>query len=477
MVKAGKDSCSGTKKDLLRAIPKVDEFLGWVDGQVQAPLSYVKAVVRELLASEREAILRGECQSADALRRENLLPKFISGLAEKMRPNFRTVINGTGVIIHTNMGRSLLPVEAMDGLVRVGAGYSNLEFDLATGSRGSRYSLVEEMLCQLTGAEAGLVVNNNAAAVLLVLDTLAKGKEVVVSRGQLVEIGGSFRIPEVMEKSGAVLHEVGATNRTHLKDYEGAINDETALLLKVHMSNYRIVGFTKEVADEDLVSLGAKFGLPVMDDLGSGSLVDLTRFGLEKEPTVQEVVGSGVDVVTFSGDKLLGGPQAGLIVGRRRIIDKIKSNPLNRALRIDKFTLAGLEAVFRLYLEGEEGLMRIPTLAMMAMDLGEIERRARRLARRLRKPLAGTCEVEVVKVESRVGGGAMPEQGLESRAVSVRPGQMKLSMLERCLREAEIPVIGRLEDDRLLFDMRTVADGEVAGLAETLLAILQSARG
>ncbi len=477
MAKDGRGSCSETKKDLLRAIPKVDEFLGWVEGEVQAPLAFVKAVVRELLASEREAILRGDCQSADALCQDNLLHKFKNALIEKMRPNFRTVINGTGVIIHTNMGRSLLPPEAMEGLVRVGAGYSNLEFDLATGRRGSRYSLVEEMLCQLTGAEAGLVVNNNAAAVLLVLDTLAKGKEVVVSRGQLVEIGGSFRIPEVMEKSGAVLHEVGATNRTHLKDYEGAINEETSLLLKVHMSNYRIIGFTKEVATEDLVSLGARYGLPVMDDLGSGSLVDLTRFGLEKEPTVQEVVGAGVDVVTFSGDKLLGGPQAGLIVGKQRIIDKIKQNPLNRALRIDKFTLAGLEAVFRLYLEGEDGLMRVPTLAMMAMDLAEIERRARRLARRLRKPLADECDVKVVQVESRVGGGAMPEQGLESRAVSIRPHKMKLSRVERCLREADIPVIGRVEDDQLLFDMRTVADGEVVVLADTVLDLLQPARG
>lgn len=464
------ESHSGSMKDLLRAIPKVDEFLDWVD-HIQAPVRFVKGAVRELLAAERERILQGYLGGKEDLGREALVPKFEKRLKDKLTANFRTVINATGVIVHTNMGRSLLPAEAMDNLVKVGSRFSNLEFDLATGKRGSRYSLVEDLLCELTGAEAGLVVNNNAAAVLLVLDTLAKNREVIVSRGQLVEIGGSFRIPEVMEKSGARLREVGATNRTHLKDYEQAINEETGMLMQVHMSNYRIIGFTSQVALADLVELGKKHGLPVMDDLGSGSLIDLTQFGLEKEPTVSEVVKAGVDVVTFSGDKLLGGPQAGLILGKRDMIAKIKKNPLNRALRIDKFTLAGLESILRLYCDEERALSTIPTLAMMGMPLDVIERRAGRLVRRIKKPLAGLCEVGTLPVFSRVGGGAMPEQDLPSKAVVLHPDSMKMSLLERKLRENSLPVIGRIEDDGFLLDMRTVADDEVPLLSDAILAV------
>ena len=460
--------------ELLRSIPKVDEFLGWVE-QIKAPVRLIKAAVREVLAAEREIILGGQSRRPEDLGREALLAKFSVRLKDKLTPNFRTVINGTGVIIHTNLGRSLLPPEAMQGLVKVGSRYSNLEFDLTTGKRGSRYALVEELLCELTGAEAGLVVNNNAAAVLLALDTLAKGREVVVSRGQLVEIGGSFRIPEVMEKSGAYLREVGATNRTHLRDYERAINEQTSLLLKVHTSNYRIIGFTSEVSLPELVELGRRHGLPVMEDLGSGSLVDLSRFGLEKEPTVPEVVKAGVDVVTFSGDKLLGGPQAGLILGTRDIIGRIKKNPLNRALRIDKFTLAGLEAILRLYCDEEKALSVIPTLAMMGMAPEVIGRRAARLKRRIGKALAGRCGVAVVAAASRVGGGAMPEQDLPSRAVALRPVSMKVTDLEKKLRQASMPVIGRIENEAYLLDMRTVADDEVPLLADVLLEVFEVA--
>ncbi|MBC8318636.1 MAG: L-seryl-tRNA(Sec) selenium transferase [Desulfobulbaceae bacterium] len=463
---------SDSIKKKLRAIPKVDECLGWIEEHVEAPKAFLKAAVRELLAGEREAILSGAGRKIEDLTQKVLVPELKKRLAVKMAPNFRRVINATGVIIHTNMGRSLLPPEAMAGLATVGSRYSNLEFDLTTGKRGSRYSLVEDLLCELTGAEAGLVVNNNAAAVLLVLETLSKGKEVIVSRGQLVEIGGSFRIPEVMKKSGASLVEVGATNRTHLKDYEEAITEETSLLLKVHMSNYRIIGFTSEVPLEDLVSLGRKHKIPVMDDLGSGSLVDLSRYGLEKEPTVQDVIRAGVDVVTFSGDKLLGGPQAGLIVGRKKIIDRIKKNHLNRALRIDKFTLAALEAVFRLYFD-EDKRETIPTLAMMAMPLDVIERRARRLVRRLKKTLSAHCEVDTAAVESRVGGGAMPEQGLPSRAVVLRPRTLKLSEFESKLRGADLPVIGRVENERMLLDMRTVGDDEIIPLSQSLLKVFE----
>lgn len=356
----------------------------------------------------------------------------------------------------------------MEMLGRVGARYSNLEFDLNTGKRGSRYSLVEELLCELTGAEAGLVVNNNAAAVLLVLETLAASREVVVSRGQLVEIGGSFRIPDVMTKSGATLVEVGATNRTHLRDYQAAITDNTALLLKVHTSNFKVIGFTSEVSLEELVALAGQHGLPVMEDLGSGCFVDLSRFGLAKEPTVQEVVRAGVDVVTFSGDKLLGGPQAGIILGKRKYIDRIKKNPMNRALRIDKFTLAGLEAILRLYFDEEQALATIPTLAMLSMPLEVIDRRAKRLVRRIRAPLADCCQVTVQATESRVGGGALPEQALASRGVALCPGDRSVNSLEVALREGALPVIGRIENDQFLLDLRTVADDEVVPLARAL---------
>ncbi|HEX9714787.1 MAG TPA: L-seryl-tRNA(Sec) selenium transferase [Desulfurivibrionaceae bacterium] len=459
---------------LLRAIPKVDEFLGWLDPSSVAPASLVKSSVRHLLDSFRQEILKGVPIKAADLTQRALLPRLHKLLAARLRPNFRTVINGTGVVVHTNLGRSLLPEAAMESLLAVGSRYSNLELDLATGKRGSRYSLVEEILCELTGAEAGLVVNNNAAAVMLVLDTLAKGREVIVSRGQLVEIGGSFRIPEVMSRTGAKLVEVGATNRTHLRDYEKAISEETALLLKVHTSNYRIIGFTSEVPLAELVTLAARHNLPVMEDLGSGCLIDLSRFGLAKEPTVGEVVRAGVNVVTFSGDKLLGGPQAGIIVGKKEIIEQIKANPMNRALRIDKFTLAGLEAVLRLYFDEEKALGAIPTLAMLAMPLAAIDRRAKRLRRLIGKPLGPVCRVELKDIASMVGGGSLPEQPLPSRGVALAPLDRSVNELEKGLRELSLPVLGRIEDDWLLLDMRTVADKEVPLLANCLKEVFEA---
>ncbi|MFH1020426.1 MAG: L-seryl-tRNA(Sec) selenium transferase [Pseudomonadota bacterium] len=462
-------------KSLLKAIPKVDEFLSWVaEEPTGAPSRLVKSVVRELLDSVRRDLLQGVAVQPGDLRREVLLPRLRTLLATRLRPNFRTVINGTGVVVHTNLGRSLLPEAAMESLLAVGSRYANLELDLATGKRGSRYSLVEDLLCELTGAEAGLVVNNNAAAVMLVLDTLAKGREVIVSRGQLVEIGGSFRIPEVMSRTGAKLVEVGATNRTHLGDYEEAITEETALLLKVHTSNYRIIGFTSEVSLAELAGLAARHNLPVMEDLGSGCLVDLSRFGLAKEPTVGEVIRGGVDVVTFSGDKLLGGPQAGLIVGKKEIIEQIKANPMNRALRIDKFTLAGLEAVLRLYFDEEKAIAAIPTLAMLAMPLGVIDRRAKRLCRLISKALSPVCRVEIKGIASMVGGGSLPEQPLPSRGVSLAPMDRSVNELEKSLRELLLPVLGRIEDDRLLLDMRTVADKEIPLLANCLKEVFEA---
>jgi len=461
------------KKQLLCALPKIDECLaGLADRTGSAPARLVKLAVRHCIDSERQHILTDD-KDCVLLSREQWDERLLAAITLKSQMNLRRVINGTGVVIHTNLGRSILSAPMVDALQQAGAHYTNLEFDLNTGKRGSRYSLVEEIICDLTGAEAALVVNNNAAAVLLVLDTLASGKQVIVSRGQLVEIGGSFRIPDVIAKSGAHLVEVGATNRTHLTDYEKEINNETAMLLKVHTSNFRVIGFTSEVSAEDLVTLAHANGLPVVEDLGSGSLVDLSPFGLPPEPTVQQIVKAGVDVVTFSGDKLLGGPQAGLIVGKKEVISRIKRNPLNRALRIDKFTLASLEAVLRNYYDLDQALTTVPTLRMLTQPVEMIKRRAKRLMRRIHTTGRPVCSFYLRPTMSRVGGGAMPEHGLSSWAVAFKPLHMPVSAMEKGLRKLTIPVIGRIEDDLFLLDMRTVADNEVPDLATSLLTFLE----
>ncbi|MDW7774397.1 MAG: L-seryl-tRNA(Sec) selenium transferase [Desulfobulbaceae bacterium] len=475
------DSQSNVRKvdqSVLRALPGVDECLQALFHLPEfenIPLIVIKNSVRDIIDTLRQQILQGDKVPVQSLEISTLLPLIRERIHKELQPRFRRVINCTGVIIHTNLGRSILPQTTMNSLHEAGSRYSNLEFDLDTGKRGSRYSHVEKLLCQLTGAEAGLVVNNNAAAVLLVLETLAKNREVIVSRGQLVEIGGSFRVPDVMARSGAELVEVGATNRTHIRDYEDAITEATALLLKVHCSNFRIIGFTKEVNLPDLVAIGRRRGIPVMEDLGSGCLVDLSRFGLEKEPTVQEVVAAGVDVVTFSGDKLLGGPQAGIILGRKEIVDRIKKNPVNRAMRIDKFTLSGLESILRLYLDEENAMQQIPTLAMIAAPVADVERRAKRLLRRVRKDLAGFCQFSIIETAARVGGGAMPEQNLPSRALVLQPAAMTVNRLETALRQLAVPVVGRVEENRLLLDMRTVADDEIDLLSECLHKVLTAA--
>ncbi len=457
------------KNRLLKSLPKVDECIAVLRGdpEVQAPQRIIKTVVQETIDREREAILGCNHEGGEWSLAE-WIPIFKKNIARKMLPNFRRVINGTGVVIHTNLGRSILSQTATDKLAEAGGYYSNLEFDLETGKRGSRYSLVEELVCYLTGAEAALVVNNNAAAVLIALDTLTKNKEAIVSRGQLVEIGGSFRIPDVMAKSGARLVEVGATNRTHLYDYEQAISEETALLLRVHTSNFRIIGFTSEVSAEDMVALAKKNGLITMEDLGSGSLIDFSRFGFPKEPTVQEIVQAGVDVVTFSGDKLLGGPQAGIIVGRKDIINRIKKNPLNRALRIDKFTLSSLESVLREYLDLDKALKNVPTLRMLTLSAEELKKRAQRLARRLTKKLGQRCRSFIAPTVSRVGGGALPEFNIASWAIVLVPSTMTLNTFEKRLRHLPIPIIGRIENDRFLLDVRTLQEREFGDLGVLL---------
>src|SRR5512139_2684609 len=377
------------RQQVLRKIPSVEEILSRpeIAELLKAhPRNVVVEAIRKGLGRLREELLRKENLShlGEALFSfENLYPLFQKEIDLQIQPRLRRVINATGVVIHTNLGRSPLHPSAIEHLMEVSKTYSNLEYDIELGERGNRYTHVEEVLCRLSGAESALVVNNNAAAVLLALNTFAEGKEAIVSRGELVEIGGAFRIPDVMKRSGALLREVGTTNRTHLRDYQKAMGSETALLLKVHTSNFRVMGFTSEVSLEELVELGRGQDIPVMNDLGSGCLVDLSRYGLEKEPTVQEAVKTGVDVVTFSGDKLLGGPQAGIIVGKKRFLDPIKSNPLTRALRIDKLTLAALESTLLLYLDEAKAIEEIPTLRMLTVDRDHLKRRGRRLLKRL----------------------------------------------------------------------------------------------
>ncbi len=375
-------------------------------------------------------------------------------------PSLRPVVNATGVLLHTNLGRAPLAEEAVRALQEVSFGYSNLEFDLDTGKRGLRYEHVEGLLSSLTGAESALVVNNNAAAVYLALRVLAKGKGVIVSRGELIEIGGSFRIPDILQESGATLVEVGTTNRTHLKDYEQAIGSSTGLLLKVHPSNYRIMGFHKEVSTEELVTLGRRYGLPVMEDLGSGCLVDPGVPGLAREPLVADVLRTGVDLVTFSGDKLLGGPQAGILLGRREALERIQRHPLNRVLRIDKLTLAALEMTLLLYRDPQAARTRIPSLAMLSVSEGTLRRRAQKLAKRLRQNLPASFTVSVRAVTGRTGGGSMPMDSIPGVGVSLRSTEFPAEETLARLRRATPPVIARIEQDEVILDVRTLQRGQ-----------------
>lgn len=398
---------------------------------------------------------------------------LLSRLEERLSAtNLRRVVNATGVVLHTNLGRAVLAPAARSFLDAVTQGYSNLELDLEAGERGSRHAHVAGLLAELTGAEAGLVVNNNAAAVLLVLTELAYGKEVVVSRGQLVEIGGGFRIPEVLARSGARLVEVGTTNKTRRVDYERALTPETAVLLKVHTSNFKIVGFTEEVSLSQLVELGRKRGLPVVEDLGSGVLLDLSRYGLPPEPTVQASIAAGADLVTFSGDKLLGGTQAGLVVGRRELVARCARNPLMRALRVDKLTLAALEATLRLYRTPELARREVPTLAMLTRPEDEVREAAERLAGRAREVLGDRARVEVVADPAEAGGGALPGCEIPSWAVGLVPadGLGSLEELLARLRAGTPPIIAHLAEGRLLLNLRTILPGEEELIAAALAA-------
>jgi L-seryl-tRNA(Ser) seleniumtransferase len=465
------------QQEALRMLPAVDRMIELA--RVEAcfeliPPSVVVAAIRDVIGAARRRILAGEpvpgaAEPADAV----VLERVKAAVAAAMRPKLRRVINATGVVLHTKLGRSLLADEAVANIAAVAGRYSNLEYDLEEGRRGSRYMAVRDLLCEITGAEDAMVVNNNAGAVLIGLETLARGRPVIVSRSDLVEIGGSFRVPDVMAKSGAVLTEVGTTNRTHLRDYEGAIEASTALLLKVHWSNYRIVGFTAQVPLRRLVELGAAHGIPVMEDLGSGTFLDLTRYGLPPEPTVQQSVAAGADVVTFSGDKLLGGPQAGIIVGRRTWVERIRQNPINRALRIDKLTLAALESTLRLYRDEAAAIARIPTLRMLTEPEAAIRERAQDLAGRL-QALGRRLTVELVPRPSMAGGGSLPTLELPSCCVRVRAEGVSDHRLELALRHGEPPVIGRIEEGAFMMDARTLQPDEPALIAAAFASVLKA---
>ncbi|MBX6377571.1 MAG: L-seryl-tRNA(Sec) selenium transferase [Clostridia bacterium] len=390
-------------------------------------------------------------------------------------PRLRRVINATGVVLHTNLGRAVLAREACRAVAVAAAAYTNLEYDLASGRRGSRQVHVEPLLRELTGAEAAFVVNNNAAAVLLLLSAVAAGREAIVSRGQLVEIGGSFRVPEVMAQSGARLVEVGTTNRTRLSDYEAAIGPETAALLHVHPSNFRIVGFTASVPLADLVALGRRHGIPVLVDLGSGVLVDLEPLGLHGEPTVRQVVATGAAAVTFSGDKLLGGPQAGILVGERTLIERCRRHPLARALRVDKLTLAALEATLRLHLDPARALREVPTLRSLARTPGELAAAAERLRDRLQPLLAGRAELACRSSQSVAGGGSLPAEYLPTTCLTVRPLRTSAAAVAERLRHHDPPVVVRTADDLLWLDPRTLLEDDEEEVVAALLAALEPA--
>lgn len=461
---------------LLRQLPSVDELLQEpsIREMVQTlPRWAVVEAIREVLERWRRMLATWQSESAPAdLPSRAALVAEVKQIALRLNgPALRRLINATGVVIHTNLGRAPLAEVGIERMVEVARGYSNLEYDLERGDRGSRQDHVERLLCRLTGAEAALAVNNNAAVVLLAINTLAEGKEVVVSRGELVEIGDSFRIPDIMRRAGGVLREVGTTNRTYLRDYEEAIGATSAMLLKVHTSNFRIQGFANQVPVALLASLGEKTGLPVVEDVGSGALVDLSQIGLSKEPMPSESIRAGADLVTFSGDKLLGGPQAGLIVGKRLLVEKLRRNPLARAVRIDKLTLAALEATLRLYLDEGRAFSHIPVLRVLAMPLQEIEQRARRLCDRTAVLASGHLEASVIDGISEVGGGALPLESIPTRLVAVQATHLTAPVLEGRLRRTDPPVMVRIKDGLVVLDPRTVLEDELETLANLVASV------
>ncbi len=453
-----------------RALPSVDAALRTPEAEALVERFGRQAAVTAI----REAIAAARDGAGVALTAQDAALAALVRLEAAEAPNLRPVFNLTGTVLHTNLGRAVLAEAAIEAAVAAMRQEAALEFDLQTGRRGERDALVRGLLCELTGAEDATVVNNNAAAVLITLNTLARGKGAIVSRGELIEIGGAFRMPDIMSRAGAKLVEVGTTNRTHRRDYAEAIDERTGLVLKVHTSNYRIEGFTAGVAAGELAPLARERDVPLVEDLGSGTLADLSRYGLPREPTVAEAIAAGVDLVTFSGDKLLGGPQAGFIVGRRDLIERINRNPMKRALRIDKIRLAAIEATLRLYRDPDRLAARLPTLRALSRPVGEIEALARRLAPAVQGRLQDRFDVEVVECASQVGSGAMPVDTLPSAGLAIRPARERgagraLGELAAALRRLPTPVIGRTGGQALVLDLRRLEDE--AGFLDNLAAL------
>ena len=460
---------------LFSKIPSVDKLL-----RTAAAATLIDAfgrqsvtnALRDDLATLRQALARKDNRGTERISVEDILSRVAARLEAFLSPSLKPVFNLTGTVLHTNLGRAPLPEEAIDAIAAVSRGASNLEYNLQTGKRGDRDVHLEETLSQLIGAEAVTIVNNNAAAVMLVLNSLALRKEVPVSRGELIAIGGSFRMPDIMSRAGCKLVEVGTTNRTHLKDFEQAIGPKTAMVMKVHTSNYVVQGFTATVPEKDLAALCHDNGIPFANDLGSGTLVDLTRFGLPHEPTPQEAIANGADVVTFSGDKLLGGPQAGLIVGSADCIAKIKRNPMKRALRVDKMTIAALSSILAMYENPDSLAEKVPTFRMLARSPDNIDDDANRLAPHLQRLFGDTATIEIIDCFSQIGSGALPVESLPSKAVAITPSAARkggaLKRMAAQFARLPTPVIGRIQDDRLIFDLRCLYDEDdfIAQLAE-----------
>ncbi|MGO1367992.1 L-seryl-tRNA(Sec) selenium transferase [Senegalia sp. (in: firmicutes)] len=466
------------KKELFRSLPKVDDILE--KEKIKEALEYLPREI--IIESIRDTLDKFRFDISNNIKKENLYENIdnisqiiIKSAKDKIKPKLKKLINATGTVIHTNLGRSLISKEIMEKVIETSSNYSNLEYDLKEGKRGSRYSHIEDIICRITGAEASLVVNNNASAVMLILSSLAKKKEVIVSRGELVEIGGSFRIPDVMKESGAHLVDVGTTNKTHEFDYEREINEETGLLLKVHTSNYKILGFTESVDLESLVEIGRKNNIPVVEDIGSGVLIDLSKYGLSYEPTVQESIEKGVDIVSFSGDKLLGGPQAGIIVGKKNLIEKMKKNQLTRALRVDKMTLAALELTLREYLDEDKAIKNIETLKMLTMNIEEIENKAKKLYDLL-------INIKNIKIQikddfSQVGGGSLPLEQIKTKVIIIKSLDKKMNKVEESLRNFNPPIVGRIKNDELYIDLRTVREDEIQVISEGIKWAINNYRG
>ena len=461
-----------SNKKYYQMIPKVDEILAddrILDILKTSPRKIVIEAINEEIDKIRSLIQENEDENRIITELNELILNIINNCIAKNKFSLRRVVNATGVIIHTNLGRSLLNPDIIDNIMQISTNYSNLEFDIEKGKRGSRYSHLEKIISQITGGEAALVVNNNAAAVLLVLSTVAKDKNVIVSRGELIEIGGSFRIPEVMEQSGAILKEVGTTNKTHFEDYLNAIDDETSCIMKVHTSNYKILGFTSDVPVSELKKLKSDKIL-LIEDLGSGVLIDLSKYGISYEPTVSDSIKNGADIVTFSGDKLLGGPQAGIIVGKKELIDKMKKNPLTRALRVDKFTISALEATFRYYLDEATALSNVPTLSMIVKSIDEIEKQVLRVIDILKLKINSEEIIfDIVDDFSEVGGGSLPLEKINTKCLAIELLRGNIVDFERNLRNYEIPVISRIFKDRVLFDFRTIREDEEEIVIEAIL--------